>query len=114
MKTKDWKAIAEKQAELMSLKDNLIALFFYRVPTELGSELKKTIRTKTEELSLLESQEVEGVTDEDIEKQLHLKLSEIKIDKDNLDYCKANEELCGKLRWDLVDMISNYIQNLNK
>ena len=46
------------------------------------------------------------------EQEVHLKLSEIKIDNDNLDYIKANEELCGKLRWDLVESISNYIKTL--
>lgn len=40
------------------------------------------------------------------EKEIHLKLSEIVIDNDNLDYIKAQGEICGKLRDDLVKMFS--------
>ena len=39
-------------------------------------------------------------------KEAHLKLSEIKIDNDNLDYIKSTGEICGKLRDDLVKLMS--------
>lgn len=47
------------------------------------------------------------------EKEVHLKLSEIKIDNDNLDYIKMVGEICGKLRDDLVKLfaIPNTISN---
>jgi hypothetical protein len=50
--------------------------------------------------------------DKEVREILHIILSKIDIDKDNLDYIKANEEICGKLRWDLVERISNYIKNM--
>lgn len=50
--------------------------------------------------------------DKEVRETLHIILSKIDIDKDNLDYIKANEEICGKLRWDLVERISNYIKNI--
>ena len=40
------------------------------------------------------------------ERDAHLKLSEIKIDNDNLDYIKMTGEICGKLRWDLVKLFA--------
>lgn len=40
------------------------------------------------------------------EKEIHLKLSEVKIDNDNLDYIKATGEICGQLRWDLVKIFA--------
>lgn len=40
------------------------------------------------------------------EAEIHLKLSKIKIDNDNLDYIKMTGELCGKLRWDLVKLFA--------
>lgn len=39
--------------------------------------------------------------------EIHLKLSDIKIDNDNLDYIKATGEICGKLRWDLVKLFNS-------
>lgn len=36
------------------------------------------------------------------EKEVHLKLSDVEIDNDNLDYIKMTGEICGKLRDDLV------------
>lgn len=50
----------------------------------------------------------------ELEKEIHLKLSNIKIDNDNLDYIKATGELCGKLRWELVDMIVKIISEREK
>lgn len=40
------------------------------------------------------------------DKEVHLKLSEIKIDNDNLDYIKFTGEICGKLREDLVKLFA--------
>lgn len=40
------------------------------------------------------------------EDEAHLKLSEIVIDSDNLDYIKATGEICGKLRYDLVKLFA--------
>jgi len=40
------------------------------------------------------------------EREVGLKLSEIKIDNDNLDYMKLVGEICGKLRDDLVKLFS--------
>lgn len=40
------------------------------------------------------------------ENEIHLKLSDVKIDNDNLDYIKATGEICGKLRWDLVKLFA--------
>lgn len=41
------------------------------------------------------------------EKEVHLKLSNIPIDNDNLDYIKATGEICGKLRDDLVKVFAD-------
>ena len=38
------------------------------------------------------------------EAEVHLKLSEIKIDNDNLDYMKLVGAISGKLRYDLVKL----------
>ena len=40
------------------------------------------------------------------EAEVHIKLSEIVIDNDNLDYIKETGEICGKLRWDLVKLFA--------
>lgn len=40
------------------------------------------------------------------EREVHLKLSDIKIDNDNLDYIKMTGEICGKLRDDLVKLFA--------
>lgn len=40
------------------------------------------------------------------EKEVHLKLSDVKIDNDNLDYIKMTGEICGKLRDDLVKLFA--------
>lgn len=40
------------------------------------------------------------------EKEIHLKLSEVVIDNDNLDYIKMTGEICGQLRWDLVKLFA--------
>jgi len=48
------------------------------------------------------------------EKQLHLILSDVKIDNDNLDYIKMTGEICGKLRWDLVELFSKFNFNDNQ
>lgn len=40
------------------------------------------------------------------ENQIHVELSNIKIDKDNLDYIKLCGEITGNLRWDLVKLFS--------
>jgi hypothetical protein len=40
------------------------------------------------------------------EEEIHLKLSEVVIDNDNLDYIKLTGEICGKLRWDLVKLFA--------
>lgn len=40
------------------------------------------------------------------EKEVHLKLSNIKIDNDNIDYIKMTGEITGKLRDDLVKLFS--------
>lgn len=39
--------------------------------------------------------------------KIHIMLSGIKIDNDNLDYIKLTGEICGNLRWDLVEAIKN-------
>ena len=39
-------------------------------------------------------------------REIHLKLSEVEIDNDNLDYIKMTGEICGKLRWDLVKLFA--------
>lgn len=39
--------------------------------------------------------------------KIHIMLSGIKIDNDNLDYIKLTGEICGNLRWDLVEAIIN-------
>lgn len=39
--------------------------------------------------------------------KIHIMLSGIKIDNDNLDYIKSTGEICGNLRWDLVEAIKN-------
>jgi hypothetical protein len=39
-------------------------------------------------------------------KKTYLKLSEIKIDNDNLDYIKHTGELYGKLNWNLVKLFA--------
>lgn len=46
------------------------------------------------------------------EREVHLKLSDIKIDNDNLDYIKTTGEICGKLRDDLVKLFA--IPDVNK
>jgi len=40
------------------------------------------------------------------EQEVHLLLSDVKIDNDNLDYIKLTGEICGKLRWDLVNLFA--------
>jgi hypothetical protein len=40
------------------------------------------------------------------EKKIHLKLSDVKLDNDNLEYMKLTGEICGKLRDDLVRLFS--------
>jgi len=40
------------------------------------------------------------------EREVHLKLSEVKIDNDNLDYIKMTGEICGKLRDDIVKLFA--------
>ena len=40
------------------------------------------------------------------EQEVHLLLSDVKLDNDNLDYIKATGEICGKLRWDLVKIFA--------
>jgi len=40
------------------------------------------------------------------EREVHLELSNIKIDNDNLDYIKMTGEICGKLRDDLVKLFA--------
>jgi hypothetical protein len=40
------------------------------------------------------------------EREVHLKLSDVKIDNDNLDYIKMTGEICGKLRDDLVKLFA--------
>lgn len=40
------------------------------------------------------------------EEYIHLKLSEVETDNDNLDYIKLTGEICGKLRRDLVKLFS--------
>lgn len=40
------------------------------------------------------------------EAEVHLLLSNVVIDNDNLDYIKATGEICGKLRWDLVKLFA--------
>ena len=39
--------------------------------------------------------------------KIYIMLSGIKIDNDNLDYIKLTGEICGNLRWDLVEAIKN-------
>lgn len=39
--------------------------------------------------------------------KIHIMLSGIKIDNDNLDYIKLTGEICGNLRCDLVEAIKN-------
>lgn len=46
----------------------------------------------------IKTEPVEGPSEEEI----HIKLSEVVIDNDNLDYIKVVGEICGKLRYDLV------------
>lgn len=41
------------------------------------------------------------------ENEIHSKLSEVKIDNDNLDYIKMVGEICGKLRYDLVAVFAD-------
>lgn len=41
------------------------------------------------------------------EREASLKLSEIKLDNDNLDYMKLTGEICGKLREDLIELFKN-------
>jgi len=40
------------------------------------------------------------------EREVHLELSKIKIDDDNIDYIKKTGEICGKLRDDLVKLFA--------
>ncbi len=40
------------------------------------------------------------------EQEVHLLLSDVKIDNDNLDYIKMTGEICGKLRFDLVKLFA--------
>ncbi len=40
------------------------------------------------------------------EAEVHLLLSKVVIDNDNLDYIKATGEICGKLRLDLVKLFA--------
>lgn len=46
------------------------------------------------------------------DKEIHLKLSNIVLDNDNLDYMKLTGEICGKLRWDLVELFKNNDEEL--
>lgn len=42
------------------------------------------------------------------EEDIHIALSSVKIDDDNLDYIKQIGEICGNLRWDIVKALSTY------
>lgn len=39
--------------------------------------------------------------------EVHLKLSKVVIDNENLDYIKLTSEICGKLRDDLVKLFAD-------
>lgn len=41
------------------------------------------------------------------EAEVNLILSNVEIDRDNLDYIKMTGEICGKLRWDLVKLFAS-------
>ena len=48
-----------------------------------------------------------------VERELGIKLSDIKIDKDNLDYCVATGEIVGQLRTDIIKTVSDLLENSN-